>query len=237
MAALASPDSGQPGSLEVGAASPPCQVRRLVARDVPASARLHREVLGSEFVARGGERFLRLYHLAWCESRAGLALAAVASDGQVVGVLLGTLEPAAHYRYMARRHGLGLALCLLAHAVAHPSFGRELVATRALRYARGALRVLAKRPRAAKRAPVAGKEGEIAHLMVAPAARGAGVGRALVHEALRVAKDAGLDQVVLVTSPDLSSSSFYLHLGWQPYGEVTSRSGERFARFKWSFCA
>jgi N-acetylglutamate synthase-like GNAT family acetyltransferase len=200
---------------------------------------MHREVLGTEFLARGGERFLRLYHRAWCESPAGLALAAVDARGELAGVLLGTLEPALHYRWMARRHGFGLALRLLGHALAHPRFAKELLVTRAARYARGALRVIARRPgptrgTAAQEKAAQEKEGEITHLMVAPSARGAGIGKALVHEALRAAEAAGVDHLVLVTRPELAASGFYLHLGWLPYGELTSRSGEHFVRYKWS---
>jgi|GEM_PF-1155648 len=210
-------------------------VRRLGASDLKASAQLHQEVLAAEFVARAGERFLRLYHRAWCESPYGLSLAATGPRGELLGVLLGSLQPGAHYRYIAKRHGLGLVVRLIGHSVANPSFAWELLKTRAVRYALGALRLLARR-RGPTCGPVAEvKEGEVAHLMVAPGARGAGVGRALVQEALRLAEEAGLGQVVLVTLPEDASNGFYLHLGWEPYGEVTSRSGEHFTRFRWVF--
>ena len=222
---------GEEAARPVGASF---EVRPLARRCTRASARMHLEVLGTEFLARGGERFLRLYHRAWCESPAGLALAAVDASGELAGVLLGTLEPAAHYRCMARRHGLGLALWLLGHALTHPRFAKELLVTRAVRYARGALRVMARRPGPTRSTAPQEKEGEITHLMVAPSARGAGIGKALVHEALRAAEAAGIDHVVLVTRPELAASGFYLHLGWVPYGELTSRSGEHFVRYKWS---
>lgn len=209
------------------------EVRPLSPVDTLASARLHREALGAEFLSQAGEPFLNLYHLAWLQSPAGLALVAVSSKGEVVGVLLGALEPALHYRSMARRHGLGMALRLLQHAAANPAFAYELLVTRAVRYARGAVRVLARGEGAARATRPETKEGEITHLVVAPAARRMGIARALVGEALRVAEAAGLDQVVLVTPPELASSGFYLRLGWQPYGEVTSRSGEHFVRYRW----
>jgi GNAT superfamily N-acetyltransferase len=210
----------------------PFSVRRLTVGDTRASAQLHEEVLGAEFVGRAGPRFLRLYHLAWCRSPGGLALGATNSRGELVGVLLGSLDPAAHYRYMTKRYGAALAACLLGHAALHPGFARELLATRVLRYLRGAARLVARR-RGPARGAFGVKEGEITHLMVAPASRGAGAGRALVQEALHAAQASGLDQLVLVTFPEPSSSGFYLHLGWLPYGEVTSRSGERFARYRW----
>ena len=210
-----------------------CSIRPLTADDARVSARLHQEVLGAEFLARGGVGFLGLYHLAWCESPAGLALAAVDAGGDVIGVLLSALQPAAHYRFMARRHGIAMAARLLGHAATHPLFARELLVTRAARYARGAVRVVSRRPGAARGPGRDLKEAEIAHLLVAPAARRAGVARALVQEALRAAEAAELDQVVLVTPPELAASGFYVHLGWQPYGEVTSRSGEHFVRYRW----
>lgn len=208
-------------------------IRPLTTDDARVSARLHQEVLGEEFLARGGVGFLGLYHLAWCESPTGLALAAVDVGGEIIGVLLGALQPAAHYRFMARRRGIAMAARLLGHAATHPLFARELLATRAARYARGAVRLVSRRPGTARGPGHGPKEAEITHLMVAPGARRAGVARALVQEALRAAQAAELDQVVLVTPPELAASGFYLRLGWQPYGEVTSRSGEHFVRYKW----
>jgi ribosomal protein S18 acetylase RimI-like enzyme len=217
-----------------GAASPAWtlfEVRRLREPDIPACARLHQAVLGVEFVARAGEKFLRRYQRAWCKSPAGLALVAVSASGEVLGAVLGALRPAEHYRYMARRHGIGLALSLLGHAVLDHRFARELVATRAARYLRGAVRVLGG-PVVQDRGEPAVKEGEVTHLMVDPSARGMGIGRALLEGAISAAEEAGLDQLVLVTPLGEGPGSFYLHLGWQPFGEVTSRSGERFTRYR-----
>jgi GNAT superfamily N-acetyltransferase len=220
---------------ETGPGQPPPKVLALGPHDTRASARLHREVLDMEFVARAGERFLRLYHLAWVESDGGLALAAVDARGELAGALLGALDPALHYRSICRRHGLRLALSLLAHAAAHPRFGRELLATRAYRYARGLLRMAVKRSPASAPGPPAPKAGEVAHLMVRPSCRGMGAGGALLSEALRLGRAAGLEEMTLVTPPDLASRGFYEHLGWQSTGEIVSRSGERFVCYRWVF--
>jgi GNAT superfamily N-acetyltransferase len=74
--------------------------------------------------------------------------------------------------------------------------------------------------------------GEVTHLMVSPEAQGKGVGRLLVEEAERIARGSGLDELVLVTPPDLPARQFYEHLGWQDCGEVRSRSGEVFVRYR-----
>lgn len=74
--------------------------------------------------------------------------------------------------------------------------------------------------------------GEITHLGVDPTVAGQGVGRALVDAAVARAKQAGLDELVLVTPPDLPAGRFYQRLGWTESGRVTSRSGEIFVRYR-----
>ncbi|HEY5025466.1 MAG TPA: GNAT family N-acetyltransferase [Acidimicrobiales bacterium] len=74
--------------------------------------------------------------------------------------------------------------------------------------------------------------GEITHLMVKPDMRGGGVGKELLAEACRVGQRSGLDDFVLVTPPDLAARAFYEHLGWHFAGELNSRSGEPFVRYR-----
>ena len=203
-----------------------------------------------EFLARCGPGFLRSYHRAWIASPDGLALAAVEADGSLVGVLLGALQPASHFRFMVRRHGPMLAGRLLVAALTRPALARELVATRLLRYVRGLGRMAAgvlrgtpRTPRTAAGSPgpppgagVAGSSsprvGEVTHVMVSAVAQGTGAGRALMEEARRVAAGRGIDELVLVTPPDLAAGAFYEHLGWERDGTLTSRSGEAFVRYK-----
>ncbi len=229
-------------------------VTELQIEDVPASARLHAEVLHMEFLARCGERFLRRYHRAWIKSSSGIALASHDDSGELVGVLLGALHPDAHFRSMVRRSGLDLAFGLVARAVSHPSFGWELVTTRGVRYVRGLTRMGSAALRRAARGrrrestqsdtglpvAVAGAAtakakvkvvGEVTHVMVAPACQGKGVGRALLEQAAVRGRGAHLDELVLVTPPDLAAASVYDHLGWKREGSLTSKSGEAFVRF------
>lgn len=230
-------------------------VRPLAPADLEVSARLHGEALDMEFLARCGPGFLRAYHRAWLDSPDCLALAALDDEGGVVGVLLGSLHPAAHYRAMVRRHGASLALWLLGRSVAHPLLARELVVTRAYRYLRGLTRMLAGSLRAPRSfrgrggaaalddtsssaVPVPGERSdpaaiaEVTHVMVRADARGSGVGRALLERAQEEARRAGLGELVLVTPPDLAAIGFYEHLGWQRVGELTSQSGEQFFRYR-----
>lgn len=191
-----------------------------------------------EFLARCGPAFLRRYHQAWIQAPAAIGLAAVDADDEVVGVLLGAVDPAVHVAAMARRHGAALGVRLIVAAAGRPRLARDLVATRARRYARGLWRTLI-RPRLVA-APTTGEGpgrlpgiGEITHLLVAPSQQGGGVGRALVTAAVDEARRAGLEELVLVTPPDLQARGFYERLGWAADGEVTSRSGETFVRYRY----
>lgn len=206
-------------------------VRRLERADVALSSSLHAEVLPMEFLARAGPAFLAAYHRAWLDA-GGLALAAVA-DGDLLGVLLGTLDPAEHFRRMARRRGAGLAARLVWRAASRPGFALELLVTRGARYARGLVRiVLSRQERPGAGGAPARPAGEVTHVMVAPRAQGTGVGRALMEEAARAGREAGLRELVLVTPPELAAGSFYEHIGWRRSGVLTSRSGEHFVRYR-----
>jgi ribosomal protein S18 acetylase RimI-like enzyme len=217
------------------------EVRPLQVNEVAVSARLHREVLGAEFLAGCGERFLQQYHKAWLEAPGALALAAVDRDGRIAGILLAAFQPQEHFRSMVRRRGAVLALALALHAVAHPGFGIELARTRGARYARGLFRSLRRGtpppagPPPAEDAPAVDvRTGEVTHVMVFPGAQNRGVGRALMERATCLASQRGLGELVLVTPPEAPARGFYQHLGWNEDGTVTSRSGERFVRYRLS---
>ena len=211
-------------------------IRPLEESDLVESSELHRELLDAEFLARCGPQFLRCYHRAWIASPYGIALAAIEPSGRVVGVLLGALRPEAHYRSILRRHGLALSFWLIVQAVAHPNFASELVATRFRRYVSRLWRIVKsyvrRRPIEHHR-PQVMLVGEVVHLMVHADTQGRGVGRKLLSEVTEAARGAGLSELVLVTPTDLTSArDFYEHLGWELDGEIGSRSGERFVRYR-----
>lgn len=206
-------------------------VRPLAPDESAVSAAIHQDVLGMEFLARFGPGFLRTYHRAWIESPGGLALAAVDADDAIVGVILASLDPAGHYRWMLTHAGPRLAARLVARSLREPALARDLIATRAARYAGAVWRQLTRRSRPAPVATARPRVGEVTHLMVRTEARGMGAGAALLAETERRAGAAGVKELVLVTPPELESRHFYEHLGWEATGSLTSRSGERFIRF------
>ncbi len=211
-------------------------VRPLEVGDLGRAAALHREVLDIEFLSRYGVAFLRTYYRAWLEAPEAIALAAVDEHGDLLGVLLGAIDPAVHVSGMMRGYGIRLGARIVSHALAHPSVARDLVATRGIRYARGVVRVIGARFVSSGPSPPEKAAGplvaEITHLLVEPTRQGSGVGRALVQAAQEEALAGGRGEMILVTPPDLAARSFYERLGWRADGEVTSRSGEHFVRFR-----
>lgn len=206
-------------------------VRPLRPEEAASSARIHQDVLGMEFLARFGPGFLTAYHREWIASPGGLALAAVDSSDRVIGVVLASLDPAGHYRWMLVRGGPRLAPRLISRALTHPALARDLLATRAVRYMRAAWRQLVAPASPPSALPSGPPTGEVTHLMVSVEAQGTGAATALLAEVERRALDAGVLELVLVTPPDLDARHFYEHLGWEATGRVVSRSGEPFIRF------
>jgi len=212
------------------------RIQPLDVGDVKRVAALHGQLLDMEFLSRYGPAFLRTYYRAWLEAPEAIALVAVDEHGDVVGALLGEVDPAAHVRAMVRRHGVRLGARIAAYALVHPAVARDLVATRGIRYTRGLVKVVTAR----FRAPIASPSDNtmepsvavITHLMVRHEWQGSGIGRELVGAAVSMARAGGRDDMVLVTPPDLAARGFYERLGWIADGEMTSKSGEPFVRYR-----
>ena len=220
--------SGQPPTA-------PVTIRRLRRTDVPGAVRIHEQVLHEEFITRGGRGFLRRYYQAWIGTGVDLSLVACDGRGELVGALLGAVDPAAHYRSMLHHGGAALGLRLISHAAAHPRFGAELVVTRGARYLGGALRVA--RSRARRRVHQtedvrADRVGEVTHVLVRSDMHGRGIGRALLDRAADESARAGVSALHLVTPPPLAASGFYERLGWHRTGVIQSRSGEEFVAYE-----
>lgn len=212
-------------------------VRTLADGDLDAAVELHLEVLDMEFLSRFGPGFMRAYYHAWIDSSGSIGLAAIDDHGVLTGVLLGATDPANHVRIMVRRHGVALGTKLVAYALAHPPLAKDLIVTRGWRYTRGIARLVKSRltKRSTSGAVAAGPVvGEITHVLVRPSAQGQGVGRALVEESVRVARAAGVQELELVTPPDMAAQHFYERLGWRASGAIQSRSGESFLRYRFT---
>ena len=189
-----------------------------------------------EFLSRFGPTFMNTYYRAWRETPGAISLVAIDDHDALVGVLLGASAPATHVRAMVRTHGVRLATRLTLYALGHPPVARDLIVTRGRRYARGLFRLVGTRFR--RSAPSSSEQvepvvGEITHVLVDPQVQGRGIGRALVTASIEQARADGVDELVLVTPPDMTARHFYERLGWKLDGDLRSRSGEAFLRFRY----
>lgn len=207
MSSTVSRRQARPASLEV---------RPAATAELDRTARLHARTLPEGFFARLGARFLRRYHHAFAASPQAEVL--VARDrNHPAGMLVGTYDNAAHYRWVAHHRARRLALAGLAALLQRPRLAAEFVVTRTGRYARAlgrfvrgrAVGASASEPQEPDRVAV------LTHVAVDPAAQGAGVGRSLVGEFVERARRAGADEVRLITPADGPGPEFYRSLGWR----------------------
>jgi ribosomal protein S18 acetylase RimI-like enzyme len=218
----------------VSAHRPTPRVRPASEQDLAHTARLHEQGLPEGFFARIGWRFLRAYHAAFSRSPEATVLVVEGDDGRPQGVLVGTLDNAAHYRWAMRRQGVRLAVVGLRGLLARPRLAAEFVRTRVGRYGRAVGRQL----RPSRRGPSSGSAGGqestahdapdadhqeapppqvavLTHVTVAEEARGAGVGRGLVQAFVERARRAGAREVRLITEAGGPAARFYQSLGWK----------------------
>ena len=190
------------------------------------TAALHEQALPDGFFARLGCRFLRRYHRTFLASPRAEVL--VVRDGpRPAGMLVGTYDNAAHYRWVMRHRSRVLALVGMVSLLVRPRLAWEFLRTRLGRYARAVVRFLRRRA-----APAAGGDqgagaqvAVLTHVAVSPQARGAGVGGALVEEFVERAQRAGADEVRLITPSQGPGPSFYRALGWYRLGSRRAADG------------
>lgn len=213
------------------------EIRSLTARDARFAGILHAEQLPHGLFGRLGAGFLEPYYRAFTASPHAVARIALL-NGRPVGVLVGTLDDAEHYRWMLRHRGLGLGLWGLTALALRP---RELVRfarTRSRRYARGVVKLLwpaPSRPTTGPTSPApavqpASQTAVLTHVCVAAWGQGMGVGGALVDDFLQQAHHRGASRARLMTLADeRGAGAFYRQRGWQNGETVCNLDGDRFA--------
>lgn len=189
--------------------------------DLPVTAALHETGLPHGFFVRLGGRFLAAYHGTFVDGPLGVAIVA-RRGSEVVGVVVGSTRARAHSRWTVRQRGGHLALVGLWSLLTHPAALAEFVRTRLGRYLRGIWQRL--RPRssvvaaAGPATTASGRPPDVAvlrHVVVDPAARGAGVGAALVTAFVDEAHARGASTVRLVTRAGDGAGGLYDRLGWR----------------------
>ncbi len=206
-------------------------VRLLDPATAAYAADRHRRALPGGFVARLGPGVLRAYHRTFLEGPHAVALAGVA-DGRPAGMLVGTLDNAAHWRWALRTHGAVRAARGAGGLAAHPALLRDFARGRAGRYARAVARRLAPSgPR-----PGSGPPEQVAvltHVAVDTWARDHGLGARLVTAFVGTARAAGADTAALVTlAGPAGAGPFYERLGWTAVAARTDLDGHPITEYR-----
>ena len=190
---------------------------------------MHAAGLPDGFFARLGTPFLREYHDSFRTSP--FAVLAVTGPEAVSGFAAAVLDPAAHARWVLRRHGLRLAVLGATGMVLRPPLLALFVRTRSLRYARGLgrrLRPLPSAPHAAR----AGRLAVLSHIVVDSGRQRGGTGAALVATVRAAAIEGGASGMVVLTAPDGPGPGFYRRLGFTEDGPVRGADGGTWRRFR-----
>lgn len=205
-------------------------MRTMGTGDLRFATALHLESLNHGLFPALGRRFLSAYLATFVDSPFAVALLAE-SGGSPVGYLVGTVDDRAHYRHVLRRHGPEMAGRGLLALVFRPSVAIRFARTRALRYARGAVRLAGKPPAGARTAPV--NDAVLTHMAVVGACRGRGVGSLLVRAFVDRMSRTDLEGIRLTTrSGSKGAAGFYEKLGWCKAAEFTDQDGLDWQRLR-----
>ena len=203
-------------------------VRPLTGRDLAFAADLHARCLPHGLFPRLGQRFLRRYYATFVRSPWAVGFVAEA-DGQPIGVVVGTLDDGAHYRFVVRKCWAPLMAAGAASLALRPRVAWWFLRTRGVRYLRALARVARWKQRTDTATTVSAgsvvRNGVLCHAVVKEEARGSGAGAELVSTFVASAQRRGTSRLRLLTHPTSAAVEFYMRLGWTVAGERTGLDG------------
>ncbi len=169
--------------------------------DVPILARLHVDAFPGFFLSTLGEPFLVQMYCGFLSDPSAVCVVAHDADGEVLGAVVGTVQPVGFFSRLLKRRWPGFALASARAVIRNPAAAPRLLA--AIRYRGG--------PRAA------GEGALLSSICVDRAARGTGVGRELITMWERLVADRGVHAASLTTDADNNSAvnGFYQSQGWE----------------------
>jgi GNAT superfamily N-acetyltransferase len=171
---------------------------------------MHLAAFPGFFLSRLGPRFLREFYAGFVDDPGAVTAVAVAEDGHVRGVVVGTLQPAGFFLRLLKRRWWAFAGASIAVVLRHPRRLPRLLG--ALRY-RGAV-------------PLEVSGALLSSICVAPDAQGAGVGRGLLTAFEEVVDNEGLSAYLVTDRDDNDATNlFYISNGWRLAGSYTTPQG------------
>ncbi len=179
--------------------------------------RLHLDAFPSFFLCFLGPRFLREFYKSFLSDPQGLAYVALDNDGEILGVVVGPLEPRDYFRRLLKRRWWAFGLASLRSVCRRPSEAPRIF--RALTY-RG-------------ESPPGPIRALLSSVAVRPAAQGCGVGSTLTLRWMEEARRRGATGCYLTTDAEHNDqvNNFYRALDWKLEHTYTTPEGRKMNRY------
>jgi ribosomal protein S18 acetylase RimI-like enzyme len=177
-----------------------CTMTVLTAADIRPVARLHQAAFPGFFLSTLGEPFLALFYGGFLADSSAVTVVARGADGSLLGVAVGTTEPAGFFGRLVRSRWPSFVLAGARAVVRNPGVTARLL--RAVRFRGGV--------------PAGFRGALLSSICVDPAMRGNGVGRQLVQAWTQEVARRGVDAALLTTDAEDNdvANRFYRSLGW-----------------------
>lgn len=189
--------------------------------DAEALAVLHRDAFPEFFLSSLGAAFLRQFYLGFAGDPTAISTVAVTADGEIVGSIVGTSEPAGFFSRLMKRRLIQFGAISARESVRRPRIIPRLF--RAVSY------------RGEAGPPIKGAL--LSSICVRSDQQGKGTGKAMMQHWALSAADSGAEQAYLATDADENDgvNRFYQSLEWNLESTYSTPEGRRMNRYVRTF--
>lgn len=182
---------------------------------------IHIRAFPNFFLSFLGPRFLREFYASFLLDPQGMGYTASSSKGQILGVIVGSVDPRGHFKRLLKRRWWAFCLASISAVVRRPSCAPRLF--RAIFY-RG-------------ESPSGPTRALLSSIAVDPNIQRAGVGKKLVEHWVEEARRRGAAGCYLTTDADGNDKvhAFYQGLNWCAESTYATAEGRRMYHYVYDF--
>lgn len=194
------------------------EVTPLHRSDARRLAEMHQRAFPTFFLSSLGQPFLRQFYAGYAEDQSAVCFVARDENGDPVGAVTGTIEPAGFYRRLLQRRLVGFGLASAQAAVRNPRAIPRLL--KAVRYRGDA-------------PDITGPHALLSSICVDPDAQGTGAGKRLLRAWVDAVRERGIEHAFLTTdaADNDAVNRFYQRLGWRLHDTYTTPQGRVMNRY------
>jgi ribosomal protein S18 acetylase RimI-like enzyme len=196
-------------------------VTSLSSSHIDTVVEIHLKAFPNFFLSFLGLRFLREFYTSFLLDSQGMGYTASAPDGQILGVIVGPVDPRGYFKRLLKKRWWAFCLASISAVVRRPSCVSRLF--RAVLY-RG-------------ESPSGTKRALLSSIAVDPNTQRAGVGKRLVEHWVEEARRRGASGCYLTTDADGNDevNAFYQGLKWRIESTYTTPEGRRMYHYVYDF--